>query len=119
MEKRCEHAKIIDFGLEETGVVLKLAITPETSWLLQGELKAIKDGYVYTEIKYENCTYKGYVNQDDQPEGVGIMVFDDGEKYTGQYKDGQRNGVIKAEYCNGSICWGSFRDGEQNGYNTY
>jgi hypothetical protein len=77
VEKRCEHAKIIDYGLP-LNVPLKLARTPETRWLLQGELKAIKDGHVCKEIEYENSAYRGYVNQDGEVEGVGIMIFNSG-----------------------------------------
>ena len=97
VEKKCEQAKIIDYGLPETGAVLKLANTPETRWLLQGELKAIKDGYVFKEMKGKNGTYRGYVNQDGKVEGVGISIFNDGKKYSGEYKGGVRNGVIKTE----------------------
>ena len=118
VEKRCEQAKMIDYGLL-LDVPLKLARTPETRWLLQGELKAIKDGCEYIEGKGEDFTYRGYVNQDGKPEGVGIMIFNDGGKFSGEYKGGDRNGVIKAEYANGDICWGMFKDGQQNGYNTY
>ena len=84
MEKRCEHAKIIDYGLP-LNVPLKLARTPETRWLLQGELKAIHDGHVYEELKGENWTYRGCVNQDGEQEGVGIEIFNDGSKYSGEY----------------------------------
>ena len=119
VEKRCEQAKLIDYGLAETSAVLKLANTPETRWLLQGELKAIKDGHVYKEITNKNGTYRGYVNQDGEEEGVGITTFDDGTKYSGEYKGGPWNGVIKAEFSYGDICWGMFKDGQQNGYNTY
>jgi hypothetical protein len=117
LEKRCEHAKIIDYELP-LNVPLKLANTPETSWLLQGELKAIHDGHVYKEIKDENATYRGYVNQDGELEGVGIEIWNDGDKYSGEYKGGYRNGVFKAE-SGGNICWGMCKDGLPNGYNTY
>ena len=96
-----------------------LANTPETSWLLQGELKAIKDGNVYKELKGENWTYRGYVYQDGQAEGVGILIFNNGEKYSGEYKGGDRNGVIKAEFADGNICWGMWKDGQQNGNYTF
>jgi hypothetical protein len=119
VEKRCEQAKMIDYGLAETGAVVKLANTPEMRWLLQGELKAIKDGHVYKEMMFENCTYRGYVNQDGKVEGVGIEILNDGNKYSGEYKGGNRNGVIKAEYADGHISWGMFKDGLSNGYNTY
>ena len=118
MEKRCEHAKIIDYGLP-LNVPLKLARTPETRWLLQGELKAIHDCYVYKEFKDEDSTYRGYVNQDGNVEGVGIEIFNDGNKYSGEWKGGKGNGVIKAEFDDDSISWGMFKDGQRNGYNTY
>lgn len=113
VKERCEQAQIIDYGLSEAGIALKLANTPETRWFLQGELKAIKDGHAFNEkIKGTNCTYRGYVNQDGKPEGVGIVVFDNGDKFSGQYKGGYRNGVIKAEYTAGDMCWGMFEGGE-------
>jgi hypothetical protein len=118
VEKRCELAKIIDYGLS-LNVPLKLANTLETSWLLQGELKAIHDGRVYKELKGLNCTYRGYVNQDGEKEGVGITIFNNGDKYSGEYKDDEPNGVIKAEYANGDVCLGMCKDGRPNGYNTY
>ena len=55
--------------------VLKLAITDDTKWMLQPELKAIKDGLVYTEIFCDEYTYKGYVNKEGQREGVGITNY--------------------------------------------
>ena len=119
VEKKCEQAKIIDYGLSETGAVLKLANTPETRWLLQGELKAIKNGYVYKELEYKKFNYRGYVNKNGELEGVGIEIWNNGNKYSGEYKGGDRNGVIKAEWAHGDICWGMFKDGRPNGYNTY
>ena len=110
---------MIDYGLAETGAVVKLANTPETRWFLQGELKAIKDGHVYKELKVKDWTYRGYVNRDGEEEGVSILIFNYGDKYSGEYKGGDRNGVIKAEYADGNISWGMFKDGQQNGYNTY
>jgi hypothetical protein len=46
--------------------LLRVAITPETQFLLQGELKAISQGLEYKEIEVMGGTkyndYKGYVN---------------------------------------------------------
>jgi hypothetical protein len=87
-----------------------IANTPETSWLLQGELKAIKDGHVYKEMEGKDWAYRGYVNQNGKEEGVGIKILKYGNKYSGEYKGGLRNGVIKAEFADGDICWGMFKD---------
>ncbi len=58
------------------------------------------------EVDGECGTYKGYVNQDGFLEGVGIRKSDSGNKYTGQFRGGERYGVIKADYANGDISWG-------------
>ena len=73
-------AKSTDYGLpmiDESK--LKIANTPDTHFLLQAELKAIKQGLQYKEIERKSGSkYKGYVNQDSLPEGVGIKIFLDG-----------------------------------------
>jgi hypothetical protein len=52
---------------------LKVANTPDTHFLLQAELKAIQQGLEYREEEFKDGTkYKGYVNKDGLPEGVGI-----------------------------------------------
>ena len=101
------------------GAVLKIAVDDETMWMLPGELYAIEQGLEFKEIKYDNCTYRGYFNKDGKREGVGITTFNDGNKYSGEYKRGKRNGVVKAEYANGDIYWGLWKDGLREGYGTY
>ena len=67
-------AKSTDYGLpmiDESK--LKIANTPDTHFLLQAELKSIQQGLEYEEIEGGNgVEYKGYVNKDGLPEGVGI-----------------------------------------------
>ena len=102
---------IEDLGLTlKPGAVLKIAVDAETMWMLPGELYAIEQGLEFGEIKYDNATYRGYFNKDLEFEGVGITTFNHGEKHSGEYKRGKRNGVVKAEYANGSIYWGQFKD---------
>ena len=63
---QCMYAKITDYGqpmIDES--LIRVANTPETRFLLQGELKAIKEGLKYTEIEmndWPSKTYKGYVD---------------------------------------------------------
>jgi hypothetical protein len=59
--------------------LLRVAITPQTQFLLQGELKAISQGleYIEDETPQFECgkiIYKGYV-KDGKKEGVGIEDF--------------------------------------------
>ena len=36
------------------------------------------------------CEYTGERNSRDQPHGQGTMTEDNGDKYTGEWKDGER-----------------------------
>ncbi len=111
---------IQDLGLTlKPGAVLKIAVDDETMWMLPGELYAIEQGLEFKEIKYDNGTYRGYFNKDGDIEGVGITTFNDGEKRSGEYKRGKRNGVVKAEFADGNIYWGQCKDGLDEGYGTY
>ena len=48
MKRKCERAMKIDYGLQILpDTVLRIANTKEFQWLLQPELRAIKDGLTY------------------------------------------------------------------------
>jgi hypothetical protein len=66
--------KSTDYGLSGD-FVLKVANTDDTNFLVQAEIKAIKQGLQYKEKEYDNGSrYKGYLNKDGQREGVGILI---------------------------------------------
>jgi hypothetical protein len=55
---------------------LKVANTPNTQFLLQAELRAIKDDHEYIEIETsEKIKFRGYLNAEGDREGVGIRIF--------------------------------------------
>ena len=59
--------------------ILHIANVEEFQWLLQPELKAIKDGLIYVEDKHFyyrefKSKYRGYLNAEGQRQGVGIVV---------------------------------------------
>ncbi len=66
--RKCEEAKTADYGLRILpDTVLRIANTEDYKWLLQPELKAIKDGLTYGEIEVKEdifswWKYKGYLN---------------------------------------------------------
>jgi hypothetical protein len=66
--RKCEEAKTVDYGLRILpDTVLHIANAEEYKWLLQPELKAIKDGLTYGEIHgsedvFGQWKYKGYLN---------------------------------------------------------
>lgn len=117
---QCMYAKITDYGLpmiDES--LIRVANTPETRFLLQGELKAIKEGLKYTEIEikgFMNSTYKGYVDQDGKYEGVGILFYEPGWEQQGEWHKGNLNGCVKlTAKCYGSFYWGGYKS-EENGF---
>ena len=80
-----------DYGLPMIDVSkLKVANTPDTHFLLQAELKAIKQGLDYKEIENPSeIKYNRYVNKYVMPEGVGIIIYPDGLKIRGEFYAGK------------------------------
>jgi hypothetical protein len=77
----------IDYGFQILpGMVLHISDTEK--WLLQPELKAIKDGLKYGEIEKilqngNKCSYRGYIDKKGIPQEVGIESFDYGLSHIG------------------------------------
>jgi hypothetical protein len=83
-------------------LILRVANTPETKFLIQAELRAIQQGLKYIEEKND---YYGYVNQDGQREGAGIEIFPNSKRYGERHLD-KLHGCSKFVYDDGSISWG-------------
>ncbi len=60
----------------QPGTVLRFAKREKYKWLLQPELKAIKEGLIFVEWKHEkeNLKYRGYLNAQGQKHGVGFII---------------------------------------------
>ena len=87
IEIQCKLAKSTDYGFTVTDEsLLRVANTPNTQFLLQAELRAIHQGLQYREIQVnEELRYYGYVDQEGQPEGVGIIIWTNGNKANGEW----------------------------------
>ena len=58
--------------------LLRVANTEDTEFLVQAELKAIKQGLQYKEKEGKSgAKYFGYVNQQGQHQGFGIRISAD------------------------------------------
>ena len=74
--------------------------------------------------KNNNPQYKGEVKReyiifgDYIIEGVGILTYSDGDKYEGEWKDGQKNGQGTYTWSNGNKYVGEFKNGIQHGQGT-
>jgi len=81
MKTECEIVTKIDYGLQILpDTVLHIANDERLKWLLQPELKAIKDGLTYVEWKEDRYKgpksyYRGYLNAQGQKQGVGMVTY--------------------------------------------
>ena len=104
--------------------ILRIANEEEFHWLLQPELKAIKDGLIYVEDKhcrFGGCEgkYRGYLNAHGQRQGVGILIDKYSQKHIGEWHEDNFHGIAKRELSYGVIEWGQYKHGEKEGYITY
>ena len=51
--------------------------------------------------------------------GKGTYVFDNGEKYIGEFKNGKRHGQGRHTFSTGDVYVGEFKDDKRNGHGTY
>jgi hypothetical protein len=81
LKRKCEEAKTADYGLQILPDTV-LLLAEEFRWLLQPELKAIKDGLTFvwekraTDENGSSFIYRGYINARGQLQGVGIRMSD-------------------------------------------
>jgi hypothetical protein len=63
--------------------------------------------------------YRGDPVRGEVPHGRGIMRYDNGSVYTGQWKDGKMHGNGTIRWEDGSIYAGQWRAGKRTGFGTY
>ncbi len=104
--------------------ILRIANTKEFQWLLQPELKVIKDGLIYVEDK--DCDYdgkpgkyRGYLNAQGQRQGVGIVITKSSYKFLGEWHEDKLHGIAKEEWKGGLSWWGEYKDDEREGFAIY
>ena len=74
-----------------------------------------QDKKCITEITYVNDKYKGCINDSGNPEGYGIMTFENNDVYVGFWKNGKREGLGKLTTNEGNIYEGNWRENIKNG----
>ena len=66
-------------------------------------------------IKLSNCKYLGE-EKDNKINGLGIVVFDDGDKYEGEFIDYEKNGIGIDYKSNSYTYMGEFKEGKRIGF---
>jgi hypothetical protein len=67
--------------------------------------------------KDTNPKYQGQV-ENGKPNGLGYLIYPDGEKYVGEWKNGKRNGQGTFTSPDGYKYVGEYKDGKYNGQGT-
>jgi hypothetical protein len=67
------------------------------------------------EKTYENDNYVGCINDEGNPDGFGIMNYENQDVYEGYWKNGKRNGLGKFESTGGYFYEGNWENGLKKG----
>ena len=89
--------------------ILHIANHEETHWLLQPELKAIKDGLIYVEdkdchYKGDKAKYRGYLNAQGQRQGVGMVISR--LCVIGEWHENELHGIARKDFNDFEDVWG-------------
>ena len=79
----------------------------------EGESESVYGTIAYREGLYKGALYKGV------PHGIGTLVFNSGESYTGSFDQGKFNGKGVYKYNDGSRYDGTWYEDEINGLGTW
>ena len=61
--------------------------------------------------------YQGQV-KDGKPNGLGVIIYPDGDEYVGEWKDDKKHGQGTYTWSDGGKYVGKFKDGRKNGQGT-
>lgn len=77
----------------------------------------LDNGYYYKEIENPETgdVYNGFVDEDDIPQGYGIMYFSTGSVYYGDFVDGLPDGTGRYEWESGCTYIGEMKEGAMHG----
>ncbi len=71
------------------------------------------------EITFDNDIYVGCINKDGDPDGYGIMTFENKDVYKGFWKNGKRDGLGKFTTNDGNFYEGNWKDDMKHGKGSY
>lgn len=73
----------------------------------------------FTIIYFKDAIYRGELVAGEMREGVGVMTYESGRLYEGEWKNDRRHGMGYEIYKNGNEYLGEFEFGKANGHGKY
>jgi hypothetical protein len=67
------------------------------------------------QVTSNNSYYQGQTNKDDDPQGKGVMVYNDGAIYEGHFEDGHWEGKGRLIHSSGDIYEGDWEENKAQG----
>ena len=68
---------------------------------------------------YKNSTYKGLINDENEREGYGVYIANNGTVFEGEWLKDKRNGQGYQTYKNGNVYRGAFMNNKPHGKGIY
>ena len=92
--------------------------------IVNNEYIILKDGIevqIQRPFKYKNYIYFGeyQANEDLIPHGRGVLLYNNGDKYYGNFKNGKKDGIGVFFFKNGSKYLGEWIKNKMDGYGIY
>ncbi|OAD23286.1 peptidase C14 caspase catalytic subunit p20 [Candidatus Thiomargarita nelsonii] len=117
------NTRIVDMFMQLTNNVERASNGRQIPWYSSSLKKPFcfgkcRQSHVQCIKKYPDSIYKGQC-KNGIPEGVGTMIFDNGEMYKGQYKNGIRNGFGTHYFPDGFKMQGIWENGTFIKFSTH
>jgi hypothetical protein len=69
----------------------------------------------FTIINFKDAVYRGIIVEGNRREGVGVMIYESGRVYEGEWLNDKRHGMGFEKYKNTNEYIGHFERGKANG----
>ena len=69
--------------------------------------------------QYKDSIYRGEINKKRKREGKGVIVYDTGRVYEGEWHNDKRNGRGFELFSNGNTYQGEYKEGKAHGKGVY
>ena len=83
------------------------------------DYEAIRQDSQFGIKQYKDCIYRGQLNQNRKREGLGVLVYQNGRVYEGEWIENKRHGRGYELFSTGNSYHGTYEGGKANGKGVY